>query len=378
MLKKKKNEQLDISKINDSVNLLQNILRILYILGIILGVYFILKLFQELNIKYYLLVILKTIAPVFIGLFIAWLFDPIVKKLKRKGIKRGLGATITYIIFIGLVIIVIGSMIPILTDQINEFSKTLPSVLETVKDWINGIFTTLNSIEGIDAMAIKDEIFAKVEMYGASLTSSLPGLMVKIAKTLFSGIGTFVIGLIIGFYFLIGFDNASELIITVLPKKLQNDTRDLSNEVNTSLRKFVNGVIVDALFVFIITTIAFSLIGLKGSVLFGLFCGLTNIIPYAGPYIGGAPAVLVAFSQNPITGILTLAAIIIIQFLEGNLLQPVIMSKTTKLHPVTIITGLLLFGHFFGIIGMAISTPVIAAVKAIFNFFNEKYEFIGY
>jgi len=269
-------------------------------------------------------------------------------------------------------------MIPILTDQINEFSKTLPSVLETVKDWIDGIFTTLNSIEGIDAMAIKDEIFAKVEMYGASLTSSLPGLMVKIAKTLFSGIGTFVIGLIIGFYFLIGFDNASELIITLLPKKLQNDTRDLSNEVNTSLRKFVNGVMLDALFVFVITTIAFSLIGLKGSVLFGLFCGLTNIIPYAGPYIGGAPAVIVAFSQNPITGILTLAAIIIIQFLEGNLLQPVIMSKTTKLHPVTIITGLLLFGHFFGIIGMAISTPVIAAVKAIFNFFNEKYEFIGY
>lgn len=378
MLKKRKNEELDIAKINDSVSLFQKILRILYILGIVIGIYFILRLCKELNIKHFILVILKTIAPVFIGLFVAWLFDPIVKKLKRKGLKRGIGATITYVLFIGLLLAIVSLILPILADQINEFVKTIPSILDSIKEIINKLFENLNSIDGIDAVAIKNDIFAKVEEYGKSLTNSIPELIVKLVKTLISGIGTFAIGLIIGFYFLIGFDNASELIITLLPKQLQNDTRDLSNEINNSFRRFINGVIIDALFVFIITTIAFSVVGLRGSVLFGLFCGITNVIPYAGPYIGGAPAVIVGFSQSPITGILTLISIFVIQFLEGNLLQPVIMSKTTKLHPVSIITGLLIFGHFFGIIGMVISTPIIAAIKAIFNFFNEKYEIIGY
>lgn len=144
--------------------------------------------------------------------------------------------------------------------------------------------------------------------------------------------------------------------------------------MNNSLRKFINGAIVDAIFVFIITSITFLIVGLKAPLLFGLFCAITNVIPYAGPYIGGAPAVIVGFSQGTITGVLTLIAIVIIQFLEGNFLQPVIMSKTTKLHPVTIMVGLLIFGHFFGIIGMLISTPVIAVCKSVLMFFIDKFE----
>ncbi len=100
------------------------------------------------------------------------------------------------------------------------------------------------------------------------------------------------------------------------------------------------------------------------------------MIPYAGPYIGGIPAVIVGFSQSPTVGILTLITIVIIQFLEGNFIQPLVMSKTTKLHPVTIMIGLLVFGHFWGIIGMFVSTPIIAVLKAIFTYFDDKYDII--
>ena len=119
------------------------------------------------------------------------------------------------------------------------------------------------------------------------------------------------------------------------------------------------------------------MVGLKAPALFGFFCGLTNIIPYLGPYIGGAPAVIVGFTQSPTIGILTIVVIAVIQFLEGNFLQPVIMSKTTKLHPVTIILGLLVFGYFFGILGMLLSTPIIAVCKTIFQFFDKKYGLIS-
>lgn len=376
--KEKTVKEVDTKNLNDVITLSKRILKIMYGLFLILAIYVALKLFKELNIKATLLVILKILTPLFIGVAVAWLFDPFVKKLKKKGIKRSIGATIAYVIFIAVLAIIIGSIIPILIEQINDFAKSLPSVFDSIKNWMNDIFEKLNNIEGFDATSMKDEVFKKIEDIGIGLTSSLPELLINTVKSFFSGIGTFLIGLIIGFYLLVGFDNANELMITWLPKKMQNDARDLLNEVNTSFRRFIKGAFYDCSLVFIVTSLGFMLVGLKGAILFGLFCGITNIIPYAGPYIGGAPAVIVGFSQGPLTGLLTLLVVFIVQFLEGNLLQPVIMSKTTKLHPVTIMVGLLIFGHFFGIVGMVLSTPLIAAIKIIVIYFIEKYELLNY
>lgn len=373
MFKKiKNNKELDIEKVNEAVSLLDNILKIAYIFIIIVAFFFIIKVFKELHIKSLILVILKILAPLFIGLFIAWLFAPMVKKLQKKGIKRSLGTTIVYIVFIGLLALLVGSILPILKDQINDFIQTLPSIFESVKDWVTDILAKLSRIDGFNADAVKTNIFAKMEEFSTSLTTTLPDTAVKTIKVFVSGMGTFLIGLIIGFYLLMGFDNAGELLVTLLPKKYQKDAKELGDEVNNSLRKFINGAIIDAFFVFVITSIAFVLVGLRAPLLFGLFCGITNVIPYAGPYIGGIPAVIVGFAKSPITGILTLISIVVIQFLEGNFMQPVIMSKTTKLHPVTIICGLLIFGHFFGIIGMVISTPLIAVLKSITVFIMNK------
>ncbi len=371
--KEKKKDSLDVSKLNDVITLSNKILKIVYVLAVILGIYVVIILCKELQIKGIVLTILRTIFPLFIGIFIAWLFDPFVTYLQRKGMRRGFGTFITYLLFIGTLTVIIGAIIPILSEQVNEFVKSMPSIFESIRGWCDNIFAKLNTIDGIDAMSLKDELFKKIEEIGTGITSSLPDMLVHLVKSVFSGMGTFVVGLIIGFYLLLTFNNANDLLITLLPKKLQHDTRDLVNEVNTSLRRFIEGAILDCGLIFIVMSIAFWIVGLKAPLLFGLFCGITNIIPYAGPYIGGAPAVIVGYSQGPLIGTLTLISIFVVQFLEGNFLQPLIMSKTTKLHPVTIILGLLVFGYFFGILGMVISTPVIAACKAIFLFFDDKY-----
>ena len=376
MFKKSKDEKLNIEKINSSVNLLNQILRIMFVLIIIAGIYLTIRLCQELQVKHIVLATLRTLAPVFIGLFVAWLFDPIVKYLKKKGVRRTVGALFVYAIFILLLILLIATIIPILTNQINDFVNTLPSVYNSVKEWIEGLFGNVN-INGFDVQAYEKDILLRIQDWGMDLANSLPNLTVVFIRSFFSGLLAFIVGLIIGFYFLISCDNVGEIMVTLFPEGMRNDARVLGREVNNLLRRFIVGALIDSTFVFIITTAAFMIVGLKAPVLFGLFCGLTNVIPYAGPYIGGAPAVIVGFSQGPVTGLFTLLSVAIIQFLEGNFIQPVIMSKSTKLHPVTIITGLLIFGHFFGIIGMAISTPIIGACKAVFVFFNNKYEFIN-
>ena len=376
--KKEKKEELNVENLNDVVSLSKKILKIVYILVLFIGVYLLIKLTKELKILPIIFSILKRITPLFIGLFIAWLFDPFVKWLSKKKIKRGLGTLITYIIIIGVIGIIIGSIVPILSDQLNEIVKIVPTVFDNIKGWINDIFNNLKNIDNFDADAVKIQMFDKIESLGTDLTESLPSMLVSFVSSFFSGIGTFIVGLVIGFYLLMSFDNASGLMLTWLPKNWQEDTKELFGELDLTLRRFIKGALLDSFVVFVVTSIGFSIIGLRAPLLFGLFCGITNIIPYAGPYIGGIPAALVGFSMSPLTGILTIIVLVIIQTLEGNFLQPVIMSKSTKLHPVTIILGLLIFGYFFGILGMAVATPVISCLKTIFTFFVEKYNLLSY
>ena len=304
--KKNKKTELDVSNINETISILKTILKIVSILVFILGIYILTILFKELHIKENVITVLKIISPLFIGFFVAWLFDPMVSYLQKRGIRRTIGTTLTYVIFLSIIGLIIGSLIPLLGDQINEFVKMIPNVFNEIKEWINNIFSKLNNIDYIDMVTVKENIFTRLETFGKELTLSLPELAITILKALFSGIGNFVVGLIIGFFLLINFNNVSDSFITLFPKKMQNDTRDIFNEINTSFRRFINGAIADSTLIFVVSSICFFIGGLKAPLLFGLFCGITNIIPYAGPYIGGAPAVIVAFSQGIPTGIFVL------------------------------------------------------------------------
>lgn len=378
MFRKKDEKELNVGKLNELIKLAHNILQILMVFLIIIGIYAIIIVLKEVKALPFILTVLKIISPLFIGLVIAWLFDPIVTYLNKKGLRRGLGAAICYVGFLGILIIIISALIPVLSDQINEFvTSTIPSLFETSKNWINDIFDKFNNIESFDANAMKNELFLKLETFATSITSSLPEILVNVVKSFFSGLGTFGISLIIGFYLLLDFDKNAETMYSLLPKRYREETKKVFKTINKPLKKFVNGSLIDCTVIFIITALGFSIIGLKSPLLFALFCAITNVIPFAGPYIGGFPAVIVALTQSTTVGIAVLIFIVIVQALEGNLLQPLIMSKATKLSPVTIILGLLVFGHFFGIAGMVLSTPIIGALKELVNFFDEKYDFFN-
>lgn len=376
-LKNSDETQVNIRKVNEVVTLSKKVLGVLYVILIAIGVFLATKIFQEWKIFDFLLTVLGILSPLFIGLFIAWLLTPIVKWLQKKGIKKIWAVVMTYVVLLGILSILLGSIIPLLSNQINDFASSIPAIFDIIEEWSNNLFRGLENIKSLDVESIKTDFYKGINNFGTDLTTSLPAMTVGLVKGIFASITNIVVGLIIGFYILVSFDGPSALI-TLLPKGMQKTTTELITKVEESLRSFIQGALFDSTFVFLISSVSLWLVGLKAPLLFGLFCGITNMIPYAGPYIGGFPAVIVAFSQNPTTGLFTLIIIAIIQMLEGNFIQPLIMSKTTNLHPVTIMIGLLIFGHFWGIIGMFISTPVIAATKAILTFFNDKYEIIKF
>ena len=377
MKKKELEEVIDKKKINELVSLSKKFVNVAYILLIVLGIYAITILLKEWKLLSFFRTLISIISPLFIGLVVAWLFDPIVTYFTKKNISRKLSTFIVYLLFLIIIGIILGMIFPLLSDQLTDFAKTIPQIIDSIKNWISDIFSNFKNIEGFDAEGVKNNLFANIEGYAGDLTSSLPTIIVNLVSVLFSGLGVVVVGLIIGFYILISFDNFGDAL-EFLPENIKEDTQNVIEVVNKCLRRFVEGALIDSTLVFIISALCLWMVGLKAPLLFGLFCGITNVIPYAGPYIGGAPAVIVGFSQGMTTGLLTLLVIAIIQFIEGNFFQPVIMSKTTKLHPVTIMLGLLVFGYFWGIIGMVISTPIIAALKALFIYFENKYNFLNF
>lgn len=374
-----KNKVINIRKLNELINLSNLVVKILIMFLIVAGIYAGIIVLKEIKVLSFLFSVLKIISPLFIGLIIAWLLDPIVTYLNKKGLKRIFGSLICYVVMFLLIILILGSLIPVLYDQINDFvTLTLPSMFETTKNLINDFFNNFKNIEGFDVMSMKNEVFKKLEVYTTSLTSSLPAILVNIVKNLFSFIGVLAVGLVIGFFLLLNMDETVKNIYMLFPVKYRTEAKNLFTALNRPLKRFVNGALLDCSLIFIVNAIGFSIIGLKAPLLFALFCGITNVIPYVGPYIGGAPAVIVGLTQNTTTGIVVLIFIAIVQCLEGNLLQPIIMSKTTKLSPIVIILGLLVFGHFFGIWGMVLSTPILGAIKELINYFDLKYGFLNF
>ena len=377
MFKKNKLDGLDTKKINEVASLSARVLKVIYLLLAFLVIYIVIRLFKETQILEFIGTIIKILVPLIIGLVVAWLFEPFVSFLEKKHIKRVFGTIITYIILFVIVALVMSALIPLLAGQIMDFAKAAPDIFNSIKGWFLNIFDYLKTLDYIDANELKNQFFDKFEDIAVGISSALPNTLINFVSSLFSGIGTFAIGLIIGFLLMVNF-RGMKSILKLLPAKYRETGIELTSEVNDSLRSYVTGALIDCGAVFVLTSIGFWIVGLVAPVLFGFFCGLTNIIPYIGPYIGGAPAVIVGLTQSPTIGILTLIIVVVIQFLEGNLLQPFIMSKTTKLNAIVIMLGLLVFGYFFGIIGMLLSTPILAAIKTIFQFFNKKYGLLDY
>ena len=369
----KQKDKLNMEEVNDVISLSKKILHLLYTVMIIAIILIVTIIAREWGIWNFILNILSVLAPFFLGFILAWILNPLVTRLERKKIPRTLGAFIVYAAFLLILLLFIRFLIPTIYQQLQILIANLPGILKELEVFINNIFDKLGSIQGIDFQAIQESILTTISSYFSSLMTSVPTMIMNFASGFVSSMITICFGLVIGIYMLIDFDSINGHLLHLLPEKNRFEASLLIANISTEVRKSVNGTLMVATMVFICDSIGFWIVGLQAPILFGLLCGITDLIPYVGPYIGGAVAVIIGFSQSPLVGFLTLIVAIIVQLLENNVLQPLIMSKTMKLHPVTIIVGLLIFEHFFGIIGMILCTPCIALAKVVWKFFKEKY-----
>ena len=377
MFKKGKDKEIDFTSLNSILKTGKRLINIGYFMAIIalilLGTY----LIKEWGLLHFIGDILVVISPIFIGFLIAWLFEPLVSWLEDKKIPRVLGCILVYIVIIGGLLLAFCSVVPSLISQLKDFVGAVQSIFDDLTRFITHLIQKIDTGNLIDIKALKHEVMSSVTDFGLKFGSDLPKHIFSVGKSVISGGLNLVLGLMIGFYLLYDLNKVNDNIKSIIPTSWRENYEELIKRINTSLRSYVQGVLLVMLLVFITQSVGLTLAGLEAPILFALFCAVTDIIPYFGPYIGGIPAVIVGFTISPITGICVTISILVVQLLENNFYQPLIMGHTMKLHPVTIMIGLLLFQHFFGIIGMVVATPVIACLKVLLTFINEKLDITG-
>ncbi len=369
---KNKNDKIDYKSLNALIQTARVILKILLICGVVIFGFIVLEKTQILNI---LGTIFTISLPLFIGFGFAWLVEPMIKYFERKKISRKGSTFIVYALLILVLILLIVLVVPEFISQLRELIGQIPAFVADIKNFVTNLLSKFKDSE-IDIVTIQNNIFAQLENFASGITNNSISNIVNTITSILSSSATVLLGLIIGVYFSFDFDKIQSRIKSIIPKKHKEEGEKLLHELNVMSRGYVSGTLFTSLVVTFFTFVGLLISGISSPLLFAIFCGITNIVPYFGPYIGGIPTIIVAFSINPMCGVIVLITIVLVQTIEGNIINPIIVGKATDIHPITIIIGLLIFQHYFGIVGMIIATPVIGAIKILFNFFNDKYGLI--
>jgi len=338
----------------DAMNkLINKVLRNTYILIMLLIIYFSIMILNKLNVLDFIFTLLKILSPLFIGIVISWLLKPIVDYLESKKMNRIFSLITIYLILVFIIYIIIINCVPKFINELDGFIKIFPNILDNFFKNIKITFININDI--------KEDILCFITNFLDDTTKNLPSRCISIL----GGISSVLLGFVIAFYLLI-----SNIDLSNYFNKTANK---LLIKINNLLRGYVKGTVMSSFIIFILSTIVFYIVGIKEALLFGIICGITDIIPIIGPYIGAVLPIIVSFTKGISYGIVVSILLLIIQTIEGNILQPVIMSKSVNIHPVTTIVSLLVFGHFLGIIGMVIAVPTVCTLKEVYFYYRKKY-----
>lgn len=323
-------------------------------------------------------VITSTLTPFIFSFLIAWILNPVVVKLCDKfKIQRWLSTLIVVTAIIGAIVLLVMWFIPQLTKQFAFLSTYFPSVAPEITKTIEEITTKLNFELDKDFFKLIDEeltgMLKSVFSNGVKVISSSFSILGNVVSSLFVALMV----LMAGIYILIDFDKFNKAVYRVVPARMKDDFDFLQKETNRVVVGYLRGLIVETIIVGILAYIALSILKIEGALVFAVIIGITNILPYFGPYIGAIPVSLFALTDSVQLFIMVGIAVIIVQQIDGIIIKPKVFGKTTDVHPAISIIAIILFGKIFGFIGVVFAIPIagftIIIIKFVYNKMLIKY-----
>lgn len=295
---------------------------------------------------------------IFISILLATSIEPLVNRLRRGPFSRGTGILVIYTVIMAVLAGIIILTIPPLLDEgsraiagLADQQKTDASIRQGLGDGTvaNFVLSAYHSFRGIldNPNAVENGLSVGFTVF----------------ETIFSALTVFVIA----FYWLSERPVIKRVIFSFIKEEKRSRGRQLWDSVEDKLGSWVRGQIVLMLFIFLMGLIGYTVMGLRFALALAVFAGIAELVPLVGPYIGGAPAILIALMQSPTLAIVVAVYIVVIQLIEGNILVPRIMEKAVGVSPLTVIVGILIGSTLYGILGALLAVPIAAAIQVIFN-----------
>jgi len=327
--------------------------------------------------------LLKILRPFVFGGAIAYLVTPLANWLDRLfgGKARGLANVLALVIAILIVLGVILLIVPQLVSSIVEIAKSIPAQIKLLQEHFSAQVSQYTSSHPEQADFVKNTVADIIGWFNAlSATFSTAGTIVEKVKPVLAGSASKVtdaigalkdlmIGAIVALYFLSKREQLAAQATMIVRGLFKPSWAEwILNEVKFADRMFNGffmGKLLDSAIVGVICFVGCLLMGFNNALLIAVIVGVTNIIPFFGPFIGAIPCALLLLLDNPMHALMFLIFVIILQQLDGNVIGPKILGDSTGLSALWVMFGILLFGGLWGILGMLIGVPLMAVIYDI-------------
>lgn len=344
--------------------------------------------------------LLSILQPIIIGIVIAYLINPIMmffekylirliephmkKKDKAKKLCRSIATVGALAVFVLIIVLLLVMLIPQLVESIQGLVISLPGEVQELITKINNLLseesqaadilenTLLHATNYLRDWAMND-LLPKSNHYLTSITTGLIGF--------FKVLLNIVVGLIVSVYLLFSKETFigqfKKLTYAVFKPRKANIIIETARKSNEIFGGFISGKILDSTIIGIICYIVLLIMKMPYPVLVSVIVGVTNIIPFFGPFIGAIPGFIIIVLANPIQGLYFLIMVFILQQVDGNIIGPAILGDSTGLSPFWVVFAIMVGGGLFGFAGMLLGVPVFAVIyyilqRIIYHFLRNK------
>ena len=319
----------------------------------------------------------KILKPFVWALLIAFFLNALLKMLENNfKFKRWVNVLIVYVFFFGLIVLFFTIITPRVIDSIKNLVNEIPYYINETKKWIT---KTPGLLEGIDKFGVVDYIKNSLDGLLGKLGKNLTPMLNKTldqAISITSNLINFILGSIISVYILKDKEyfkyNLNKIIYAVFPVGKADGVLGVLEEVKDAFSKFFVGKLLDSLIIGIMCFIGCAIMKVHYGLLISLIVGITNMIPYFGPFIGAIPAIIITLFYSPFKALWVALFIFLLQQFDGLYLGPKILGVQVGLKPFWIILSIMIGGGFFGVWGMLFAVPTAAVIRNLLRRYVDK------
>ena len=314
-------------------------------------------------------------SPFLVGFALAFLQLPIVKYvdrflsrfMSRPKLTRALAVVTSLLVVLAAIAAFLGIMLPQLIDSVKQLVTSITSFITQNKDHLNNLLVKWDflSIEGDEIIIGWEKIISETSNYISFVINNL----LAISSTIYTTIFQLFVGLITAFYLLIDKERFCAQAKKILYSVAKRDTCESliywTRRANRIFSGFIAGKILDSLIIGVLCYIGMLVFRMEYPLLISVIVGVTNVIPFFGPFIGAIPSILILLIVNPMSALWFSLFVLVLQQLDGNVIGPLILGDYVGISPLWIMISIVIGGGLFGFVGMLVSVPVFALAYAI-------------